>query len=86
MKIIAFILLLIPGLVAVFGIKLMRDALFAEYYSFLINSGIQFSAGLVLFILGFAFIGGFIVYRDRKNKYQAIPDNKQKELKSKEKF
>lgn len=76
MRILALLLLLAPGLVSVFGIKLMRDSIFAEYYPFLLNAGFQFFIGLILFVLGFAFIGGFIIYRDKKNKYRAIPDEK----------
>lgn len=66
MRIIALLVLLIPGVFSAFGIKLMRDALFEGVYPILINSGIQFIVGLILFIGGFAFIGGFVVHRDRK--------------------
>ncbi|HLQ73769.1 MAG TPA: DUF2627 family protein [Bacillota bacterium] len=65
-RLIAIGILLIPGIIAAFGIKLMRDSLFSEYYSILLNVEIQFIVGLLLFILGLAFISGFIVYRDRK--------------------
>ncbi|MFD2762316.1 DUF2627 family protein [Lentibacillus juripiscarius] len=65
-RIIAVLLLLIPGLVAAIGIKLMRDTLFNEFNALFINPGIQFAAGLLLFLGGLAFIGGFIVHRDRK--------------------
>ncbi|HLS60568.1 MAG TPA: DUF2627 domain-containing protein [Virgibacillus sp.] len=66
-RIIAVFVLLIPGVLAAFGIKLMRDALFAEVFPILINTGVQFIVGLILFIGGLAFIGGFVVHRDRKN-------------------
>lgn len=65
-RLIAFAILLIPGVIAAFGIKLMRDSLFSEFYPILFNVEIQFIVGLLLFILGLGFIGGFIVYRDRK--------------------
>ncbi|MFD1850574.1 DUF2627 domain-containing protein [Oceanobacillus bengalensis] len=78
-RIFALVILLIPGGLAVYGIKLMRDAIFAEYLSLFFKAGIQFIAGLLLFIFGFAFIGGFIVYRDRKNKYRAIPEKQEKD-------
>ncbi|RYG74642.1 DUF2627 family protein [Lentibacillus lipolyticus] len=65
-RIIAVLLLFIPGLVSAFGIKLMRDTLFNELYPVFFTQGIQFAAGLLLFLGGLAFIGGFIVYRDRK--------------------
>ena len=74
MRFLALLLLLAPGLVSVFGIKLMRDSIFAEFYPILLNASFQFFVGLILFVLGFAFIGGFIIYRDKKNKYRAIPD------------
>ncbi|HLS34616.1 MAG TPA: DUF2627 domain-containing protein [Bacillota bacterium] len=65
-RFIAVMLLLIPGFIAAFGIKLMRDTMFADYYPFLINNGIQFVVGFIMFIAGTAFIGGFILHRDRK--------------------
>ncbi|WP_174613757.1 DUF2627 domain-containing protein [Virgibacillus ihumii] len=67
-RIIAALLLFIPGLISAYGIKLMRDTLFDEYNPIFLHIGIQFAAGLVLFIAGIAFIGGFIVHRDRKRQ------------------
>lgn len=67
-RLVAVLMLFIPGLIAAFGIKLMRDTLFAEFYPILLNNGIQFIVGLLLFLGGTAFIGGFIVHRDRKRK------------------
>lgn len=67
MRLIAVLLLFIPGLFAAYGIKLMRDTVFNEFHPLFINVGIQFVIGLILFIGGLAFIGGFIVHRDRKN-------------------
>lgn len=64
----ALIVLFIPGIIAAFGIKLMRDALFSEFYPIFLHTGIQFVAGLLFFIAGLGFIGGFIVYRDRKRQ------------------
>ncbi|OZU90018.1 hypothetical protein CIL03_02460 [Virgibacillus indicus] len=69
-RIIAVSLLLIPGVIAAFGIKLMRDTLFDDFYPIFFHEGIQFIAGLVMFVLGLAFIGGFIVYRDRKRQLE----------------
>lgn len=66
MRIIAVLLLFIPGVFAAFGIKLMRDSLFAEFFPLFINVGFQFFIGFLLFIAGVGFIGGFIVHRDRK--------------------
>ncbi|WP_042223503.1 DUF2627 domain-containing protein [Oceanobacillus manasiensis] len=64
----AILVLFIPGIITAFGIKLMRDALFSEFYPFFLHTAVQFVAGLLFFISGLAFIGGFIVYRDRKRQ------------------
>lgn len=66
MRFIAVLLLFIPGVLAAYGIKLMRDTVFDEFHPLFFNVGIQFIVGLLLFIFGLAFIGGFIVHRDRK--------------------
>lgn len=75
-RIIAVLLLFIPGVLAAFGIKLMRDALFSDFYTILFNVEIQFIVGLVLFIAGLAFVGGFVVHRDRKKNL--VKKNKRK--------
>lgn len=67
-RIIAAIIIFTPGVVGAMGIKLMRDALFAEVTPFLINQSLQFAVGLIMFILGLAFIGGFIHHRDKKKQ------------------
>lgn len=67
-RIIAALLLLTPGVIAAFGIKLMRDTLFDEFYLILYSKGIQFGVGLILFIGGVAFLGGYIFHRDRRNQ------------------
>lgn len=71
-RIIALIILLIPGFLAAYGIKLMRDMVFGRSqppYPFL---WMQFLVGLILFIGGLSFVAGFILHRDRKrNKVQA---------------
>lgn len=66
MRLLALIIIVIPGIVATLGIKLMRDAVFGDFYSFFFHIAIQFLSGLLLFLAGIAFIGGFILYRDRK--------------------
>ncbi|WP_087971632.1 DUF2627 domain-containing protein [Oceanobacillus rekensis] len=76
-RFIAFILLCIPGVVAAFGIKLMRDTVFDDFYSIFFYASIQFIVGLLLFIGGILFLGGFIVYRDRK-KHKESKDKQQK--------
>lgn len=67
-RIIAVLILIIPGIIATFGIKLMRDSLFNDFYSVFMHIGIQFFVGFLLFLGGLAFIGGFIVHRDRKRQ------------------
>ena len=74
-RIIAAILLFVPGVIGAIGIKLMRDALFAEVSAYLVNQNIQFIVGLIMFIAGLTFIGGFIYHRDKKR--QLTKKNKQ---------
>lgn len=65
-RLIAFIILLIPGIMAAYGIKLMRDSVFnklLEPYPFI---WLQFMLGLVFTILGLSFFAGFLLNRDRK--------------------
>jgi hypothetical protein len=66
-RFIALMILVIPGVIAGYGIKLMRDTIFQIINSPFPNLSLQFFAGLVLFFAGLSFIGGFIFYRDRKN-------------------
>ncbi len=65
-RFLAALILFIPGLFSAYGIKLMRDTVFNEFHPIFMNVGIQFIVGLILFVLGLAFIGGFMVHRDRK--------------------
>jgi uncharacterized RDD family membrane protein YckC len=70
-RMIALVILLIPGFLAALGIKWMRDTVFGILHSPLPSLLVQFLAGLLFFIIGLAFIGGFILHRDRKrNKVQ----------------
>ncbi|NGP43621.1 DUF2627 domain-containing protein [Bacillaceae bacterium SIJ1] len=60
-------LILIPIASAAYGIKLLRDVLFASLqfpYPYL---WMQFFAGLFFLGVGLYLIGGFVVFRDRKN-------------------
>ncbi|KKK33250.1 membrane protein [Mesobacillus campisalis] len=80
-RIIALIILLIPGAFAAYGVKLMRDMVFGIYQPPFTILWLQFIAGLILFLAGLAFIAGFILHRDRKrNKVQArfrLPDKEE---------
>ncbi|WHZ01664.1 DUF2627 domain-containing protein [Neobacillus sp. YX16] len=70
-RIIALLVLVIPGFLAGFGIKLMRDMTFGILQSPIPFLWLQFLLGLILFIGGLAFVAGFIFHRDRKsNKVQ----------------
>ncbi|MFC4388583.1 DUF2627 domain-containing protein [Gracilibacillus marinus] len=68
MRLIALILLILPVVIATYGIKLMRDALFGELIPIYFHIVLQFIIGLGLFIGGLSFIGGFILHRDKKRQ------------------
>ncbi|WP_347549681.1 DUF2627 domain-containing protein [Pseudalkalibacillus hwajinpoensis] len=66
MRLIALLIVLIPGIFGVIGIKLMRDVLFGVLNPPFTSLIVQFILGLIFLILGLSFVGGFIFYRDRK--------------------
>lgn len=66
MRLIALLLLVTPGIIAVYGIKLIRDALFGEFHEVYFHIALQGIVGLLFVIGGIGFIGGFILHRDRK--------------------
>ncbi|QHJ71442.1 MULTISPECIES: DUF2627 domain-containing protein [Planococcaceae] len=65
-RLIAFIILLIPGIMAAYGIKLMRDSVFNKLLEPYPVLWLQFSLGLLFTILGIGFFAGFLLNRDRK--------------------
>ncbi|BAB06486.1 DUF2627 domain-containing protein [Halalkalibacterium halodurans] len=67
LRFIALMLLVLPCVIAGYGIKLMRDTIMQELLFPWPSLAIQFLAGFILFVAGFSFIGGFIFHRDRKN-------------------
>ncbi|MDX5474308.1 MAG: DUF2627 domain-containing protein [Bacillaceae bacterium] len=70
-RIIALLIVVFPAILAVYGIKLMRDMVFGILVSPIPNLFLQFIIGLLFFLLGLAFVAGFIFHRDRKrNKVQ----------------
>lgn len=70
-RIIALIIMVIPGLIAAYGIKLMRDMTFGILQPPIPFLWLQFILGLLFFLGGLSFVAGFIFYRDRKrNKVQ----------------
>ncbi|SEP72372.1 DUF2627 domain-containing protein [Piscibacillus halophilus] len=66
MRIIAFLVLLIPGILSVYGIKLIRDSFFGIVESIFINVFVQLFAGILFVIVGIGFVGGYLLHRDRK--------------------
>jgi hypothetical protein len=69
---IALLLALVPVVMAVVGIKLMRDTVFGILISPIPFLSLQFIIGLACFAFGIYVFGGFILHRDRKrNKVQA---------------
>ena len=67
-KYIALLILVIPGILAGLGIKWMRDAVFGQLVPELQFIWLQFLLGLIFFIFGVVFIGGYILHREKKNK------------------
>ena len=68
LKIIALIILVIPGIIAGVGIKLMRDSMFGIVIDPFTFTALQFFIGLLMTVFGIWFIGGYLLYRERKNK------------------
>ncbi len=66
-RMLAFIVLLIPGLMAAGGIKLMRDTIFGNLIEPIPYLWLQLVIGFLLLIVGFGFFAGFLLRRDRKN-------------------
>jgi len=62
----AFMVLLIPGLFAAGGIKLMRDSIFGILFNPFPFIWLQFVVGLLLFAGGLWFFAGFLLRRDRR--------------------
>lgn len=68
----AFIVLLIPGLMAASGIKFMRDTLFSNLLFPFPWLWLQFIVGIIFFLAGFGFFAGFLLHRDRKKGKVAV--------------
>jgi hypothetical protein len=66
-RMLAFIVLLIPGLLAAGGIKLIRDTVFGKLIDPFPFLWLQFLIGVVFLIIGLGFFAGFLLHRDRKN-------------------
>ncbi|MGG1515229.1 DUF2627 domain-containing protein [Paenibacillus oryzisoli] len=70
-RFIAIMMLVIPGLTATYGFLTMKDAFFAQFGPDNHMLWGKFIVGLILFLLGVAFIGGWTFFRDRKRNYVA---------------
>jgi len=65
-RMLAFVVIVTPIVLAVIGIKLIRDTLFF-IHSFGFNSlGLQLVTGIISLAIGFYLVGSFVLYRDRK--------------------
>lgn len=65
-KVVALLIMVIPAAIAMYGIKLIRDALF---YSFSPESGFLWGkliSGVLCFAIPVLFIAGFILHHERK--------------------
>ncbi len=75
-RLIAILLLVIPGIAAAYGFLLMKDAIY-DYFVKIGDINVtspdfawgMFIGGAILFLLGIGFIGGWIFFRDRKHNY-----------------
>ncbi|MFN2745407.1 DUF2627 domain-containing protein [Bacillus sp. z60-18] len=65
-RLIALLILLIPGALAAAGIKLMRDTVFGVLIDPFQILWLQGLTGMICFTGGLYLLGGFIFYRDRK--------------------
>ncbi len=67
-RIIAIMLLVIPGLIATYGFLAMKNAIF-DSFGPAAFPWLKFIAGLIMFALGVGFLGGWIFFRDQKRNY-----------------
>ncbi|MFC7681939.1 DUF2627 domain-containing protein [Paenibacillus sp. GCM10028914] len=75
-RFIAIIILVIPGFMAMKGFLMMKDAAFLyiavhgdDQVKDKAFEWLHFGGGLLLFVLGISFLGGWILFRDRKRNY-----------------
>jgi hypothetical protein len=84
-RIIALVILLIPGVFAALGVKLMRDMVFGILQNPFPFLWLQFLTGLLMFLIGLWFVAGFILHRDRKrnkvqSRFQTENDKEEKKI------
>jgi threonine/homoserine/homoserine lactone efflux protein len=73
-RLIAILMLVVPGLAATYGFLAMKDSFFAQFGPPESDPHVHWGKlllGLVLFLAGVAFIAGWVFFRDRKRNYVA---------------
>ncbi|MGQ9009459.1 DUF2627 domain-containing protein [Bacillus stercoris] len=65
-RLLALLILVIPGAISALGIKLMRDTLFGHAIKPFSALWLQGLSGFIFFVIGLYVLAGFILYRDRK--------------------
>ncbi|MDQ4709709.1 DUF2627 domain-containing protein [Bacillus subtilis] len=65
-RLLALLILVIPGAISALGIKLMRDTLFGHTIKPFPALWLQGLSGFIFFAIGLYVLAGFILYRDRK--------------------
>lgn len=70
-RLLAVLIIVIPGFGATYGWILMKNTLFASFQPNVPFQWLPFLLGFVLFVIGVAFIAGWIFFRDRKRNYLA---------------
>jgi hypothetical protein len=68
-RFLAVMVLVLPGLAGTYGWILMKDVWFASLDPNILFAWPLFLFGLFLFVFGIAFLGGWILFRDRKRNY-----------------
>lgn len=83
-RILAILVMCIPGVIGVIGITWMRDILF-NYFAGQGFAWLPFLVGLAMLLFSLYVIGGFIYYRDKKrNKIQPKLLRKKEKIQSNE--
>ncbi|MFD2829398.1 DUF2627 domain-containing protein [Corticicoccus populi] len=67
-KVLALVILVVPGVLAAVGVKYMRDSMFGIVNEPFTLTVVQFIIGLLMAVFGIWFIGGYILNREKKNK------------------
>ncbi|KJJ40678.1 hypothetical protein UM89_18560 [Bacillus subtilis] len=65
-RLLALLILVLPGGISALGIKLMRDTLFGHTIQPFGALWLQGLSGFIFFAFGLYVLAGFILYRDRK--------------------